>query len=103
MITMEQINGEISVLEEETPTFSVMQKLADLYTVRDHMVLAQQPQGVITVDSVPDTGSGSEFCELVTGCDVMSVMAVMDELMQTLGLINRRLYDCVIQKLRDRV
>ena len=41
MITMEQINGEIAVLEEEKPTYTVMQKLAALYTVRDHMVISQ--------------------------------------------------------------
>lgn len=94
MISLEQLNAEIAVLENETPSFSVMQKLSDLYTVRDHMG--------VECTGLPDTGSGSEFAETATGCDVKYFMAVMDELMQTLGLINRRLYDCVMQKLSDR-
>ena len=39
LISLEQISGEIAALEEEKPTYVIMQKLADLYTVRDHMVL----------------------------------------------------------------
>jgi len=38
MISIEQLNEEISLVENETPTHTSMQKLAAMYTVRDHIL-----------------------------------------------------------------
>ena len=99
MISLEQLNGEISALEEEKPTYAIMQKLADLYVVRDHMILEPQPGAAVVVsETLPDIESGTEFCKLVSGKDARAVLPVLDELMTTLQILNRKLYGSVLEK-----
>ena len=45
--------------------------------------------------------SDSEFAETVNGRDPAEVWPVMDELMQTLSVVQPRLYGGVIRKLKD--
>ena len=98
MITMEQINGEIDILENEKPTHTTMQKLAALYIVRDHMILAAQPHGAVVVDALPDFGE-SEFAHAVSGRSPREIMSAMDELVSTLQVVNPRLYNCLMHKI----
>ena len=106
MISMEQINGEIAVLEEEKPTHIVMQKLAALYTVRDHMILgvesATPAAAPIEVIPTPE-GELSEFMQFVSGKNTRIVMSIMDELMDVLHATNPKLYTGVLQKIWDGV
>ena len=102
MISIEQINGEIAVLEEQIPTHVVMQKLAALYTVRDHMGIQtnEAPVSVVTVETIPAYGM-SEYLQTVEGKDLHDVMLQMDELMSTLQILNPKLYAGVMRKLVD--
>ena len=101
MISIEQISGEIAALEEEKPTHVLMQKLANLYTVRDHMVIDSEPvvSSAVVVSTIPDMMSDTEFANLVVGKSTNNVMSIIDELMSTLQVINPKLYNSVIQKL----
>jgi len=103
MISIEQINGEIAVLEEEVPTHAIMQKLSALYTVRDHMSVGESVQGVSVVVSgvVPDIKSTSRFSELISGKPTEDVLMIVDELVSTVRVVNPGLYDAVIRKLSD--
>ena len=95
MISLEQITGEISALEGETPTHAVMQKLAALYIVRDHMIIqtpASTPDVIVAV-------SDSEFMKKINGMQVDHVMTILDELMTTLSVVNPNLYDAVFRML----
>lgn len=98
MISIEQLNGEISVLEDETPTHVVMQKLASLYTVRDHMMTVPNsvPSSVVSV--VPPFGS-SEFAQKIEGKDILEVLSLIDEIMSTISVVNPNLYNSVIRSL----
>ena len=98
MISIEQINGEIAVLEEEKPTHVAMQKLASLYIVRDHMGIGE-PQ-VAVIQSMPLIGK-SIFAQRIEGMDVKSFALIMDELMTTLAIVNPRLYESVMTKLAE--
>ena len=101
LISIEQISGEISALEEEKPTHVIMQKLAALYTVRDHMVLdARQitPQ-VQTVEIVPPLISESDFAQAITGKNIKDVLSLMDETMSTLSVVNPRLYESIMSRI----
>ena len=102
MISMEQISGEIAALQEEKPTHVTMQKLAALYTVRDHMVIDAQPviPAVAVAEIVPEFGE-SEFAKLIHGKDQTKIWSIMDELMQTLQVINPQLYAGVIRRLEE--
>lgn len=104
MISMEQISGEIAALEEEKPTHSVMQKLAALYTVRDHMVLAAQPApaSAIVSETIPDTGINSgEFLQAISGMEIKELLPILEDLMSTLQVVQPRLYDGVMRKVKD--
>ena len=101
MISMEQITGEIAALEEEKPTHVTMQKLAALYTVRDHMTIDSKPIGAtVSAEAVPSV-SESDFAKLIDGKPLYSVFPVIDELMDTLQIIQPRLYDGVMRKLAE--
>ena len=103
---MEQINGEIAVLEEEKPTHTVMQKLSALYTVRDHMVLGAEPvtPATASVEVIPTPeGELSEFMQFVSGKSTRAVMSIIDELMDVLQTTNPKLYNGVLQKIWDGV
>lgn len=105
MISMEQISGEIAALEEEKPTHTLMQKLANLYTVRDHMVIDSEPAVSPTTveirETIPDIMSDSKFMQTIVGRNVKSVISVIDELMETLRIINPKLYESVLRQLND--
>ena len=102
MISIEQIGGEIAQLEEEKPTHATMQKLSALYIVRDHMILGNEdePQTVMVTGKVPMI-SESEFSKQIYDRDVKKVLPVLDELMETLRLIQPRLYNAVMVKLAE--
>ena len=105
MIGMEQINGEIAALEEEKPTHVVMQKLASLYVVRDHMILGGEPPVPVMPHEaiVVQNPESSEFMQLVSGMDVSVVMSIMDELMNVLQTVNPKLYQGVMRMIRGGV
>lgn len=97
MISIEQLNGEIAVLEEEKPTHIVMQKLASLYTVRDHLGIGNMQVAVI--QGVPPIGTKSAFAQQIEGMEIKSFALIMDDLMNTLAIVNPRLYEGVMAKL----
>lgn len=100
MTSMEQINGEIATLEQETPTHAVMQKLSSLYIVRDHMTLGTNPEPATVVSDMVDYPGTTDFAQLINNHKQRDAWAVMDDLMNTLQVLNPRLYDAVLQKLK---
>lgn len=99
MISIEQINGEIAALEEEKPTHIIMQKLAALYTVRDHIVINNGPSTPV-VETVPSFGVDNEFSQIVVGKRTQDVMPVISELMDAVSVLQPRLYSSTISKLK---
>ena len=97
MISLEQLDGEIAALEEKDPTYVTMEKLAALYTVRDHMVLEKNNPVTVTLDTVPSFGE-SDFARLVAGKEIQTVLSTIDELMTTLQVVQPRLYNSVMDK-----
>ena len=82
-----------------------MQKLASLYTVRDHMVIGTEPVAApvpVSIIPTPD-GELSEFMQFVAGKNTGIVMSIMDELMSVLQSTNPKLYRGVLQKIWDGV
>ena len=104
MISIEQINGEIAVLEDQPPTHVLMQKLAALYTVRDHMIIPQEQTPaapvVVNAEILPEVGI-SDFLQTIGGKDAKFVLLQIDELMSAVQVLQPRLYDSVMRKLKD--
>ena len=82
-----------------------------MYTIRDKLTgaaadapagyalasSASTPQAQISV--LPACGD-SEFLQTLSGKDAIAVCMVMDNLMESLRVINPRVYDSVLRKLR---
>lgn len=102
---MQEISLKISELESGENSFSACAKLADLYAVRDHMDTApvyersysQAASAADTLSLPPD----SDFLKAVNGKDAIDAWAVMDDLMDTLRVVNPRVYDSVLRKIRQ--
>lgn len=107
---LKEIEWAISELEKEESSFPVYAKLANLYTVRNELLglTASQPQIATYSESAGpvekrlDQYGDSDFLQAVSGKDPASAWLVMDELMDTLRVVNPRAYESVMRKL-DRI
>lgn len=82
------------------PNANTCLKLAAYYIIQDHLneepmysYSAEKPKRQVTYSS------RSEFGEVIRDKDINDVMMVMDELMETLSVVNPRLYNGVLAKL----
>lgn len=120
MLDKAEIRKEIARLEYEESSYHNYAMLADLYTIRKQMqedergsrstrmqayssdpapavqTMAQQTEILQTVGSYGD----SDFLRAVTGKDPAKVWPIMDELMDTLAIVNAKVYNSVMQKIK---
>lgn len=98
---IKEIDWAISELLHQESSFGTYAKLADLYAVRDHLKEGEN----MSIEKSPmeqplsahsDT---SEFLQAVAEKDQREVLLVMDELMETLRVVNPRVYDSVLRKI----
>ena len=109
MLDEREINAAIAELEYKESSYSNYQKLASLYAIRNEMHKddvkpAQYEPGmysrapaVVEASSAVDRYSG--FLRAVYGKDPRAAWTIMDDLMDTLSVVNRRVYDGVLRKL----
>lgn len=103
---LKEIEWAISELEGEETSKAGYILLAALHICRDHMLDQPEPQPQIVAYSeaepILETLSqygDSDFLRAVAGKDPGAAWGVMDELMETLQVVNRRAYDSVMRKL----
>lgn len=101
MISLAEIERTIKELESGVTSYTNCAKLADLYTVRDHLYERPMPNhSGRTADKIEISGD-SEFLRVAQSTDANLVWGVLDELMAVLKVSNPRLYDGVMLKLRE--
>lgn len=98
MIDMREIEAAIADLERRDITYSGCAKLADLYAIQDHMRANQLTYGGHSHSGAQEYGE-SEFLQALKGKDERSAWRIIDELMETLMVVNYRAYDTVMRKL----
>ena len=108
MISEEDLKKAIAECQgARNPTAKTCIQLAAFYTIYDHLYPQQTdqkeavPQRIfqtVEEDTIADYGD-SEFYRLISGRKAADVWAVMNELMETLQVINPRLYDGVIREI----
>lgn len=110
MITEHDLQEAIAECQgERNPDSRTCIKLAAFYTIRDH--LYPEPEATLSVaptytydpgpvENTIDYQSDSEFSRIIDGRDPAEIWPVMDELMDTLMVIHRRLYDGVMRQLQ---
>lgn len=104
MITEKELTDAIRECETEPITPNKVSKLADFYTIYDHLFgmpyeadysYASQIEKTISV-----TGD-SDFIKAVNGKDAEKVMAVVDELLEAVKVLQPRMYDGVLRRLSE--
>ena len=96
MLDRKEIEIEISRLEYGESSYPAYAKLADLYTIRDQMDKANQPEGpqpasIVGYSQAPEP-------PLRGGKDPSLVWEVLDDLMDTLSATNPRAYRGVMRR-----
>ena len=114
MLDKAEIRKEIARLEYEESSYPNYAKLADLYVIRDKMQEEERDDGgryasyysgapaPVTAEpaTVGEYGD-SEFLLAVAGKDPAKAWEVVDELMDTLSLVNRKVYDSMLRKIKS--
>lgn len=90
---------------QRNPTANTCLKLAAFYTIRKELFgteernipmysYAPEPESVETLERYGD----SEFLEAIQGKAISDVMPIMDELMESMRILQPRIYDSVMRK-----
>lgn len=110
MITKHDLDCAIAECQgDPNPNAQTCMKLASYYTIQEHLFptnntiehdssYSYSSEPVDSVQSV-DYDSESEFAQIIKGKDMHQILATFDELMDTLNVINPRLYNGVIARL----
>ena len=98
MVSIETIEEEILDLEKRDTSYAVCERLAWLYTVRDHL---KKP----TVDTtmmgqrITDELAGSEFLKAASNVDYAALMGVLDNHMSRIKAVCPKEYDAVMSQI----
>lgn len=104
MITEKELMEAIKECETEPVTLAKISKLADFYTVYDHLFGMPVDDGYSyagNVENVIQTNGDTEFLSTVNGKDAEKVLAVIDELLEAVKLLQPRMYDGVLRRLYE--
>ena len=84
---------------ERNPNANTCIKLAAYYTILNNMN-EEAPRASF---AAAEYHSNSEFGQVIAGVDTDRIMAVMDELMDTLEVLMPRLYNATIERLKNNL
>ena len=103
MVDLDIINGTIAEWESKDLTFLVVERLAWLYIVRDNALMRNKEETGIEPVLMPAVAisSGSEFMEACSKADPVKLWPVLDELMETVKVLQPRLYQATIDNLKS--
>ena len=103
MIALDELDNEIAKLQGQTPTYQIIERLASLYIVREHLFAnagqIEPPQPRAASTGKIEYSSGTEFARAINGRSASDIWPIMDELMSTLQAVLPRLYDGVMRML----
>ena len=89
---------------QRNPNANTCVKLASYYTILDHLKGSNDTQPMYSfaaeniTDGVIRYNSGTEFSDAIHGKDANEILSVIDELMDTLSVLNPPLYKSVIRR-----
>lgn len=105
MITQQALKEAIAEVQgKRDPNRNDCMMLAAFYTIQDHLYPQEEsgysyaPEPTTKEDEIGEYGD-SDFLQAIKGKDPAAVWAVMDELMDTLSMVNHRVYDGVMRKI----
>ena len=110
MITKSDLQEAIAeCLGKRNPDASTCIKLAAYYTIMDNLYPEEDSQPIIQrysfasepVDKVT-LDSNSEFSRAIAGKNPGDIWVLMDDLMDALSVLNPRLYNSVMDKIKEK-
>lgn len=103
MFSKNELLDAIEELEMSPATFQNAEKLATFYTLYDHLYISKQPGSRIeTIEEViVDDYGDSEFLQTVAGKKSDEVWSIMDELLEAVKILQPKLYQATIDKLKE--
>ena len=99
MFTERELCEAIRECEGAPSSFQNCEKLAVFHALYDKYFADDAETRVKTPEIRPV--SDSEFMTLIAGKDWSSLLAILDELMDTVKILQPRLFDAVMHKLRE--
>lgn len=99
MLSKREIEQAIGELETAASTYQNCEKLANLYTVYDHMYGKVKTE-FAQEQEIGDHGM-SDFLQAIKGLKANDAWMIMDELMAAVQITNPRLYDSVMRKVAE--
>lgn len=107
MITEKDLQEAILECEgQRNPNASTCLKLAAFYTIRNEMfgkktdpIMPAYSYSSPAIEETVDYDGDSEFARRIDGKDAYEMWTIMDELMNTLSIVEPKLYEAVLRKL----
>lgn len=114
MLNLQEIDEAIAELEAGKTSFSACAKLADLYAVKEHIMqetrqneestaysrgYSQANMPIARIENALGEYGDSEFMLAIVGKAPSSAWKIIDELMDTLKIIQPRIYDTVMRRM----
>ena len=103
MISERELLQAIRECEAEPVTASKISKLADFYTVYDHLFRESgvlEPYCQNEVEKTIETKGDTEFLAAANGKKADDVWPIIDDLMDTLRVVNEKAYNSVLRKIK---
>lgn len=108
MITEQALDEAIAECKgERNPNANTCVKLAAYYQIKDKLYPSKQTGSVEPVErggysyaTAPMQEDGSEFSRIIRIRSLEDTLPVLDELMETIKILNPRLHDAVMRKLK---
>ena len=115
MITEYDLDEAIAECQgKRNPDAQTCMKLAAFYTIKQHMFRKNEPDVRMNSEAVPTVPSysysagndavqftsGSEFGKLINGLETSQIMPLIDDLVETISIINPKLYNAFMAKIK---
>ena len=105
MLDVKEIDSEIARLEYVESSYSNYAKLADLYTIRNQMKASETQSESVeafpVATPVARVYGDSIFLQKVAEKDPQEVWSIIDELMDTLRVVNPKVYQNIMRRIED--
>lgn len=101
MFTKNELLDAMDELEMSPATYQNCEKLATFYMLYDHLYGDKRPMFETVRQTIVDEYGNSDFLLSVAGSDAEKVFRILDELMESVKLLQPRLYEATLTMLND--
>ena len=103
MFSKNELLDAIDELENSPSTYQNAEKLATFYLLYDHLYIEKEPINRIELarEVIIDRYGNSDFLQVITDKKAEDIWMIMDELMETIKMLQPRLYQATIDKIME--